>query len=164
MDLLDSIKSHLPFIGGSVAEDEYDDDYEEDDMVEEEYEERPKRSVKKAAPKVSMFRSNRRSDADSEAREVCTICPQCFDDIKKVTDKLRDNVIVILNTESCDVELAKRTLDFCYGTLYALDGDFDAISVSQTNEPCGIYLFTPYTTKITSNAKSEESSDDEEDY
>lgn len=94
MDFLDSIKNHLPFIGGSVAEDEYDDDYEEDDMVEEEYDERPKRSVKKSAPKVSMFRSNRRSDADNEAREVATICPQSFEDMKKVTDKLRDNVIV----------------------------------------------------------------------
>jgi cell division inhibitor SepF len=163
MDFLDSIKNHLPFIGGSVAEDEYDDDYEEDDMVEEEYDERPKRSVKKSAPKVSMFRSNRRSEADNEAREVATICPQSFEDMKKVTDKLRDNVIVILNTEACDVDLARRSLDFCYGTIYALDGDCEPISVSQTNDPCGIYLFTPYQTKITTDSNNEDSKE-EEDY
>ena len=164
MDFLETIKSHLPFIGGSVAEDEYDD-YEEDDMVEEEYEERPKRAPKKSpVSKVSMFRSSRRSEADQDAREVCTISPKAMDDMKNVTNKLRDNVIVILNTEACDVELARRALDYCYGTIYALDGDCEQISVSQTNDPCGIYLFTPYQTKITTGVPEDSKEDEEEDY
>ena len=66
---------------------------------------------------------------------------------------LRDGYTVILNTEACDEELAQRIIDFCSGSVYALDAHFEPISGSAVEgSPCGLFTCTPEEVPVFSEA------------
>ena len=126
-------------INGQDYEDEYEDDYEDD------YEDaRPAKKVK-APAKISSFISRKPIESEYQAGSVVVkVTPEKFNDVQKVTDMLRDGYTVILNTEACDEDLARRICDFCSGSVYALDAHFEPISGSAVEgSPCGLFTCTP---------------------
>lgn len=59
-----------------------------------------------------------------------------FNDIQEVANRFRDGQPVILNTEGCDVEVARRMVDFSSGLCYGLHGKIEKVAR-------GVYLLKP---------------------
>lgn len=115
------------------------DDYDED----EEYEDRPapRRNSGKSSSKITNINNRRASGYD--AMDVRIIKPSNFDlDTHEIADNLLAQRTVILNLEGIDVGLAQRIIDFSFGSCYALNGNFRAITKS-------ILLITPSNVNIT---------------
>lgn len=62
--------------------------------------------------------------------------PTSFDEVKEMSDEVRNRRAVIVNLEKTEKECAQRILDFMSGSVYALSG------VVQKIGP-GIYIFAP---------------------
>lgn len=59
-----------------------------------------------------------------------------FNDIQEVANRYREGQPVILNTEGCDDEVARRMIDFSSGLCYALHGKIEKVAR-------GVYLLKP---------------------
>ncbi|MFM8855769.1 MAG: cell division protein SepF [Actinomycetota bacterium] len=59
-----------------------------------------------------------------------------FNDIQEVANRFRDGYPVILNTEGCEDEVARRMIDFSSGLCYALHGKIEKVAR-------GVYLLKP---------------------
>jgi len=59
-----------------------------------------------------------------------------FNDIQEVANRFRDGHPVILNTEGCEDEVARRMIDFSSGLCYALHGKIEKVAR-------GVYLLKP---------------------
>lgn len=59
-----------------------------------------------------------------------------FNDIQEVANRFREGQPVILNTEGCDVEVARRMVDFSSGLCYGLHGKIEKVAR-------GVYLLKP---------------------
>jgi cell division inhibitor SepF len=59
-----------------------------------------------------------------------------FNDIQEVANRYRDGQPVILNTEGCDDDVARRMIDFSSGLCYALHGKIEKVAR-------GVYLLKP---------------------
>ncbi len=59
-----------------------------------------------------------------------------FNDIQEVANRFRDGHPVILNTEGCDAEVARRMVDFSSGLCYGLHGKIEKVAK-------GVYLLKP---------------------
>ena len=59
-----------------------------------------------------------------------------FNDIQEVANRFRDGNPVILNTEGCDDDVARRMIDFSSGLCYALHGKIEKVAR-------GVYLLKP---------------------
>lgn len=59
-----------------------------------------------------------------------------FNDIQEVANRYRDGHPVILNTEGCDAEVARRMVDFSSGLAYGLHGKIEKVAK-------GVYLLKP---------------------
>lgn len=62
--------------------------------------------------------------------------PASFDDVKEITDEVKNRRAVIVNMEKVDKENAKRILDFLSGSIYALNGTVKKVGP-------GIFVFAP---------------------
>ena len=100
------------------------------DDIEEETEQPSGRS---RFSKISPIRTNRKED---DRMEVCVIRPRTIEDGKSITETLRENCAVILNLEGIELAIAQRIVDYCAGSVYALDGKVRFISNS-------VLLMTP---------------------
>ena len=119
------------------------EEYDEDDYLDEEdtyEEEAPKKKSK--GVKISPF-SRKVSNASSYDYEIVGIKPSSVDDMNQVVECLEANKVVMLNTEECDEQLARRALDFVSGAVCALHGNFAQISLRRNNSAIGIYTITP---------------------
>ncbi|HHU63841.1 MAG TPA: cell division protein SepF [Clostridiales bacterium] len=74
--------------------------------------------------------------------------PFSYEDCQNIVDNLRNRKPVIVNLESMDVELAKKTLNFLSGAVYALDGVIQKISKV-------IFLLAPNNVDISGNIPEE---------
>jgi cell division inhibitor SepF len=74
--------------------------------------------------------------------------PFSYEDCQNIVDNLRNRKPVIVNLEAMDVELAKRTLNFLSGAVYALDGIIQKVSK-------GIFLLAPNNVDISGNIPEE---------
>ena len=59
-----------------------------------------------------------------------------FNDIQEVANRFREGHPVILNTEGCDSDLARRLVDFSSGLIYGLHGKLEKVAK-------GVYLLKP---------------------
>lgn len=112
------------------------DDYDEDD----DYDVKP--ASRKSGAKSSKITNINRKSSLSDAMDVRIIKPSNFDlDTHEIADNLLAQRTVILNLEGIDVGLAQRIIDFSFGSCYALNGNFRAITKS-------ILLITPSNVNI----------------
>ena len=70
--------------------------------------------------------------------ETHTVKAIRFNDIQEVANRFREGNPVILNTEGCDDETARRMIDFSSGLCYALHGKIEKVAR-------GVYLLKPDT-------------------
>lgn len=68
--------------------------------------------------------------------EPFTVKALRFNDIQEVANRFRDGHPVILNTEGCDAEVARRMVDFSSGLCYGLHGKIEKVAK-------GVYLLKP---------------------
>ncbi len=68
--------------------------------------------------------------------EPYTVKALRFNDIQEVANRFRDGHPVILNTEGCDAEVARRMVDFSSGLCYGLHGKIEKVAK-------GVYLLKP---------------------
>lgn len=62
--------------------------------------------------------------------------PSSFEEVREITDEVKNRRAAIVNLEKLDRETAKRILDFMAGSIYALNGTVKKIGP-------GIFLFAP---------------------
>ena len=131
-------------------------EYEDEDYLDDEdtYEEEVPKKKSKSGVKISPF-SRKTSNAPSYDYEIVAIKPVSIDDMNQVVDNLKDGNVVMLNTESCDEQLARRALDFVTGAVYALCGNFAQISLRRSNSAIGIYTITPSNVNISGKVEEE---------
>ena len=67
--------------------------------------------------------------------------PQCFDDVKEISEHLKERRSVIVNLETVTKEDQRRIIDFLSGATYVVDGSIQKISTL-------IYLITPKSVEI----------------
>lgn len=67
--------------------------------------------------------------------------PQCFDDVKEISEHLKERRSVIVNLETVTKEDQRRIIDFLSGATYVIDGSMQKISSL-------IYLITPKNVEI----------------
>ena len=67
--------------------------------------------------------------------------PQCFDDVREISDHLKERRSVIVNLETVTKEDQRRIIDFLSGATYVVEGSIQKISTL-------IYLITPKSVEI----------------
>lgn len=77
---------------------------------------------------------------------VVVVEPRSFEEVKEITDNLKNRRAVIVNLEQADAELARRVVDFVMGATYALNG-------SQQKVGNGVFLFVPANMDIANELK-----------
>jgi len=78
--------------------------------------------------------------------------PASFEEVREITDEVKNRRAVIVNFERVDKETAKRILDFMAGSIYALNGTVKKIGP-------GIFLFAPDNVDVSGLEGEEESPD-----
>ena len=73
--------------------------------------------------------------------QVVLIKPESFEGASDIADHLRDKRTVVLNLESTNREISRRTLDFLSGVAYALGGKIKKVANST-------FIITPYNVDI----------------
>jgi cell division inhibitor SepF len=74
--------------------------------------------------------------------------PLGFDEVKTITDYIRNKQAVIVNLEETEHAVARRIVDFLSGAIYALDGATQKVSE-------GIFMFTPANVEVAVALRSE---------
>lgn len=141
------ISKFMGMLGLNEAE-EYDDE-EVVDEIEETYE-RPARtgyfarrerdSEEKVSRTAKVLPMTGASPVVTSSKMVITE-PQCFDDVKEISEHLKERRSVIVNLETVTKEDQRRIIDFLSGATYVVDGSIQKISTL-------IYLITPKSVEI----------------
>lgn len=72
--------------------------------------------------------------------------PGSFEEVKGITDNIKNRRPVIINLEQADTALAQRVVDFLTGATYALNGSMQKVG-------SGIFLFVPNNMDISGDYK-----------
>ena len=141
------INKFMGMLGLNETEEYEDEEIEE--VVEDTYE-RPARSgyfarkEKSQEEKVSrtakVLPMTGASPVVTSSKMVITE-PQCFDDVKEISEHLKERRSVIVNLETVNKEDQRRILDFLSGAAYVVDGSIQKISTL-------IYLITPRSVEV----------------
>ena len=83
--------------------------------------------------------------------KVMILKPETFDEAPMISDSLKENKIVVVNTSSLEPKTAQRLLDFIAGATYALSGELQEVEN-------GVYVLTPSTVDVSRDMKEESSS------
>ena len=94
---------------------------------EETLNEQKEKQIKSSASVVTEIHSVKKNSFAS-AGETYVLKPTSFDDVKKITENLKNNRTIVLSLEGLDVTLAHRIIDFAFGTVHAVDGKLEEIS------------------------------------
>ena len=128
------------------------DEYEDEDVVDEMEEtyERPARtgyfgrsqreSEEKVTRTAKVLPMTGASPVVTSSKMVITE-PQCFDDVKEISEHLKERRSVIVNLETVTKEDQRRIIDFLSGATFVVDGSIQKISTL-------IYLITPKSVEI----------------
>lgn len=111
---------------------------EEKNVLEEPREEKPWTKKKEKGTVISMH-------AQRQVR-VVVVEPRSFEEVKGITDNLKNRRPIIVNLEQADAGLAQRVVDFLSGATYALNGSMQKVG-------SGIFLFVPNNMDISSDYK-----------
>lgn len=133
------------WVSGEVDDDDYELEEEVNETAEPEessYYSRPE-PVRRSAPvepahtQVQKRSNDKVVNISATTRlEVVLIKADQFKDVGSIADHLKVKQTVVLNMESTDKEVSRRTLDFLSGVAYALEGKIKRVA-SNT------YLITP---------------------
>ena len=118
-----------------------DDDEKEVEEVFEEHENNQSKNAKKSGQVLSIH--------SQKQMRVVVMEPKSFEDSQAIADNLKNRRPVIVNLDHLDCEVAKRVIDFCSGTTYALNGSLQKVGN-------GIYLFVPNNVDIAAEIKEDE--------
>jgi len=130
-------KKILYFLG---IEDEMPEEDEKNDF--EPYIARPEQKAKGRVINIHQTNKNK----------MIIFKPSTFEEVREITDEIKNRRAVIVNFERLDKETAKRVLDFMSGSIYALNGTVKKIGP-------GIFLFAPDNVDISGLEGEEESQD-----
>lgn len=67
--------------------------------------------------------------------------PKSYDEVQEIADNLLNNRTVVINLQQVDHVQAKRIVDFLSGTVYAIEGDIQKLSLET-------FLCTPDTVNV----------------
>lgn len=84
--------------------------------------------------------------------KVVIFKPGSFEDVREITNEVKNRRAVIVNLERLDKDNAKRVLDFMAGSIFALDGTVKKIGP-------GIFLFAPDNVDVAGLETEEENQD-----
>ncbi len=118
-----SVKASNKQTGKEKTAREYKHESEDEEVVNETKE----KQTKTSAGVITEIHSVKKSSFGS-AGETYILKPTSFDDVKKITENLRNNRTIVLSLEGLDVTLAHRIIDFAFGTVHAVDGKLEEIS------------------------------------
>ena len=127
--------------------EEYEDEEEIVNEIEETYE-RPARtgyfarreSEEKVSRSAKVLPMTGTSPVVTSSKMVITE-PQCFDDVKEISEHLKERRSVIVNLETVTKEDQRRIIDFLSGATFVVEGSIQKISTL-------IYLITPKSVEI----------------
>jgi cell division inhibitor SepF len=86
-------------------------------------------------------------DSGAGQVRVHLVLPRSFNDAQQIADKFKDQVPVILNLQSADMELSKRLIDFASGLTYALDGSMQRVADK-------VFLLTPRNVEVSAEERA----------
>ncbi len=115
---------------------------EEKDAPVEPHEEKPwmkKKDREKEKGTVISMHAQRQT-------RVVVVEPRSYEEVKGITDNLKNRRPVIVNLEKAETELAQRVVDFLSGATYALNGSMQKVG-------SGIFLFVPNNMDIAGDQK-----------
>ncbi len=132
---------------GLNENEEYEEEEEEVETVQDTYE-RPARAgffgkrdteerISRSAKVLPMTGA---SPVVTSSKMVITE-PQCFDDVKEISEHLKERRSVIVNLETVTKEDQRRIIDFLSGATFVTEGSIQKISTL-------IYLITPKNVEI----------------
>ncbi|SHJ66942.1 cell division inhibitor SepF [Hathewaya proteolytica DSM 3090] len=140
--------------------DSYDDEMEENEFEESTSIEDKIADFKKEDDLKSSSRSSRKDsrvvklpvksnmESMDEKQKVVIVRPFEFDETAGICDNLKDNKIVVVNTNSLDSKIAQRLLDFVGGATYVLN-----VQIREIDK--GIYMFLPSNVDVSNTLKKE---------
>ncbi|MDD4237377.1 MAG: cell division protein SepF [Desulfotomaculaceae bacterium] len=129
----------LGFMGFEDEDSDQDVKQNHEEVQEEQGWQRKRERDKEKGTVVSLQHAQRQV-------RVVVVEPRSFEEVKEITDNLKNRRPIILNLEQADAELARRVVDFVLGATYALNG-------SQQKVGNGVFLFVPANMDITSELK-----------
>lgn len=142
--MFSSIKNMMGF-----EDEELYDDYDQEEYEEEEME-TPKESYSVLGRRREQKEVNKVVNLHSGQTKVHIIKPNTFDEAPQISDSLKANKIVVVNTSGLEPRTAQRLLDFIAGSTYALGGDLQEVEN-------GVYVLSPSTVEVSREAKEESS-------
>ena len=142
--MLSSIKNRMGF-----QDEELYDDYDQEEYEEEEME-TPKESYSVLGRRREQKEVNKVVNLHGGQTKVHIIKPNTFDEAPQISDSLKANKIVVVNTSGLEPRTAQRLLDFIAGSTYALGGDLQEVEN-------GVYVLSPSTVEVSREAKEESS-------
>lgn len=129
----------LGFMGFEDEELDQEERQSHEEVQEEQGWQRKKDKDRERGTVVSLQHAQRQV-------KVVVVEPRSFEEVKEITDNLKNRRAVIVNLEQADAELARRVVDFVMGATYALNG-------SQQKVGNGVFLFVPANMDIASELK-----------
>lgn len=142
--MFSSIKNMMGF-----EDEELYDDYDQEEYEEEEME-TPKESYSVLGRRREQKEVNKVVNLHGGQTKVHIIKPNTFDEAPQISDSLKANKIVVVNTSGLEPRTAQRLLDFIAGSTYALGGDLQEVEN-------GVYVLSPSTVEVSREAKEESS-------
>lgn len=140
--MLSSLKNMMGF-----EDEELYDDYEMEEYEEEEME-LPKESYSVLGRRKEQKEAHKVVNLHGGQTKVHIIKPNTFDEAPQISDSLKANKIVVVNTSGLEPRTAQRLLDFIAGSTYALGGDLQEVEN-------GVYVLSPSTVEVSREAKDE---------
>ena len=120
--------SFLNNIMNKIRPDDEGEGYLDDDYSYENEDDFDYRDNRKESSKRNGAFTNKVIDGAPQGMQLITIKPSSLEDYKQIIDYLLDGRIVVLNMEGVSSQLAQRIIDFTYGGVYAIDGNFQGIN------------------------------------
>ncbi len=142
--IMTSFKNMMGF-----EDEDYYDDYD-DEIKEDEYEETPRDSYTLLSRRRENKEDNKVVNLHNPQAKVKIIKPDTFDEAPQISDSLKENQIVVVNTSSLEPKTAQRLLDFIAGATYALSGELQEVEH-------GVYVLTPANVDVSTDIKGESS-------
>jgi cell division inhibitor SepF len=96
------------------------------------------------APRTSVVRP---VAASQVAQRVHVVEPTTFSDAQQIGDRLRVSEPVVITLQAVDHELARRIIDFCSGSAYALSAKMERIARN-------VFLLTPANVEVSAEERA----------
>ena len=101
------------------------------------------RSEKKNSNNSKIVSINKKSKNGAVNKDLKLIIynPDSYNEVKAISDDLKNKMPVILNLENVEKDQARRFIDFISGAVYGINGNVQKIG-------SGVFLFTPQNVEV----------------